>query len=293
MKMNPIRALLTQLVILPVTIILIAPMMLVAFIKVIVPNRRFRRFGTRVVIGIAEIWAWMVPRVFRLLHHTRYEVSGDLDVDRRHSYMMISNHQSWVDIPVLLEVFDGRVPFYRFFLKRELIWLPLLGMAFWALEYPFMKRYSRAYLEKHPEKRGEDLKATRKACERMRGLPATIINYPEGTRLTPAKHEKQASPYRHLLRPRAGGISFVLTSMGDQLDGLIDVTIRYPDGVPGFLQFLGNGVPRIQVHVRKLPVPEEMTRGDYQNDPEFRARFQEWVNQLWQEKDDLLEEMKD
>lgn len=290
--MNPIRALLTQLVILPATVILIIPMMLVAFIKVIVPNRRFRRFGTRVVIGIGEIWAWMVPRVFRALHHTRYEVSGDLNVDRRHSYMMISNHQSWVDIPVLLEVFDGGVPFYRFFLKRELIWLPLLGMAFWALEYPFMKRYSKAYLEKHPEKRGEDLKATRKACERMQGLPATIINYPEGTRFTPAKQEKQQSPYRNLLRPRAGGISFVLTSMGDQLDGVIDVTIRYPDGVPGFLQFLGNGVPRIQVHVRKLPVPEAMTRGDYQNDPEFRARFQAWINQLWQEKDDLLEEMK-
>ncbi|MDQ2069616.1 acyltransferase [Natronospira bacteriovora] len=290
--MNFLRGVLTQLIIIPTTVILIVPMMITALIKVLVPVRPFRRFCTRIVIGIAEIWAWVVPRTFRALHHTRYEISGDLDVDCQHSYMLICNHQTWVDIPVLLEVFDGRMPFYRFFLKKELIWLPLLGMAFWALEYPFMKRYSRAYLEKHPEKRGEDLKATKIACDRMRGLPATIINYPEGTRFTRAKHEKQGSPHRNLLRPRAGGISFVLTSMNDQLDSLIDVTIRYPDGIPGFWHFLANGVSRIQVHVRKLPIPVEMTQGDYQNDPEFRERFQEWVNRLWEEKDQLLEEMK-
>lgn len=291
--MNTLRGILSQLVIIPLTVLLLIPMLLVASIKLVVPNRRFRRFGTRVVIGIAEIWAWAVPRIFRGLHHTRYEVSGELDVDRHHSYMLIGNHQSWVDIPVLLEVLDGSVPFYRFFIKRELVWVPLLGVAFWALEYPFMKRYSRAYLERHPEKRGEDLKATRRACERMRGLPATVINYPEGTRFTPAKHDAQQSPHRHLLRPRAGGISFVLSSMGDQLDSMIDVTIRYPDGIPGFWTFLANGVPRIQVHLRQIPIPAEMTRGDYQNDPAYRQRFQEWINRLWQEKDDLLEEMKD
>ncbi len=291
--MNILRGVLSQIIIIPATVVLIVPMMLTALIKLLVPNRRFRRFGTRIVIGIAEIWAWLVVRTFRLVLQTRYEVSGDLDVDRQHSYMLVCNHQSWVDIPVLIEVFDGRAPFYRFFLKQELIWLPLLGMAFWALEYPFMKRYSKAEIRKNPEKQGRDLEATKIACERMRGLPATIINYPEGTRFTWAKHEKQDSPFTNLLRPRAGGISFVLSAMNDQLDGLIDVTIRYPGGKPGFWQFLSNRVPRVQVHVRKLPIPTEMTQGDYQNDPEFRARFQQWVNQLWEEKDQRLEKMKD
>lgn len=291
--MNPLRAIFTQLIILPLTIILIAPMMVVAFLKLLVPIRPFRRICTRIVLGIGEIWAWLVARVFRLAHQTRYEINELPAVDRDHSYLLICNHQSWADIPVLLETFDGRVPFYRFFLKKQLMWLPFLGMAFWALEYPFMRRHSKAYLEKHPEKRGEDLKATQRACEKMRGIPATIINYPEGTRCTPAKQKKQGSPYRHLLRPKAGGISFVLSSMGDQLEALLDVTIHYPDGVPGFWQFLANGVPRIQVHVEKRPLPSDMLHGDYQNDPAFRARFQDWINRLWEEKDERLESMKD
>lgn len=291
--MNPVRGILTQLVILPLTVALLIPMMLVATVKLLVPVRGFRRFCTRIVLGIGEIWAWVVVRVFRSLHRTRYVIEGDRDqVDRRHSYMVICNHQSWVDIPVLLEVFDGRLPFYRFFLKRELMWLPLLGLAFWALEYPFMRRYSRAYLEKHPEKQGEDLKATQRACDRMRGVPATIINYPEGTRFTPAKHAAQPSPYRNLLRPRAGGLSFVLSSMGDQLDALLDVTILYPDGRPGFLQFLCNGVPEVRVHVAKRPIEARWMQGDYQNDPEFRKAFQAWINELWEEKDRRLEAMK-
>lgn len=290
--MNHIRAVLSQLVILPVTIILLAPMLVVALLKVLVPVRAFRRAGTRVVLGIGQVWAWIVVRTFRLLHHTRYEISGDLDVDRDHSYLLICNHQSWVDIPVLLATFDNQVPFYRFFVKRELIWLPLLGMAFWALEYPFMRRHSKAYLAKYPERRGEDLKATQRACERMRGIPATIINYPEGTRFTPAKHARQDSPYRYLLRPKAGGISFALSSLGDQIDSVLDVTIRYPDGIPGFWEFLADGVPRIQVHVRRLELEPELIRGDYQNDPQFRTRFQQWMNQLWQEKDDHLEQLR-
>jgi len=290
--MNHLRAIISQLIILPVTVTLLIPMLLVAFGKLLLPIPVVRRFCTHVVLGIAQSWAWCVVRVFRVLHHTRYEFSGDRDVDRRHSYLLICNHQSWVDIPVLLETFNNQLPFYRFFLKRELIWLPLLGVAFWALEYPFMKRYSKEYLEKHPEKRGEDLKATQKACERMRGIPATIINYPEGTRFTPVKHQRQDSPYRHLLRPKAGGISFALSSLGDQIDSILDVTIHYPDGIPGFWEFLANGVSRIQVHVRRVSIDPELRKGDYQNDPEFRARFQQWMNRLWEEKDQLLEEMK-
>ncbi|MCP1728627.1 1-acyl-sn-glycerol-3-phosphate acyltransferase [Natronospira proteinivora] len=290
--MNQFRGLFTQLIILPVTITLIIPMMLVAILKLLIPIRVFRRRCTRIVLGIGELWAWLVTGVFRFAHQTRYEINPLPPVDRDHSYLVICNHQSWVDIPVLMAVFDGRVPFYRFFLKKQLMWLPFLGIAFWALEYPFMQRHSKAYLEKHPEKQGEDLKITQKACAKMRGIPATIINYPEGTRCTPTKQAKQGSPYKHLLRPKAGGISFVLSSMGDQLDALLDVTIHYPDGVPGFWQFLCNGVSRIQVDVQKRPLPKDLLHGDYQNDPEFRQRFQTWVNQLWEEKDQRLEAMK-
>ena len=109
------------------------------------------------------------------------------------------------------------VPFLKFFLKKELIWVPILGIAWWALDFPFMKRYSAAVLKKRPHLRGKDIEITRQACKKFKSLPVSIMNFVEGTRFTREKHDKQKSPFTHLLKPKAGGIGFVLSTMGEQL----------------------------------------------------------------------------
>jgi 1-acyl-sn-glycerol-3-phosphate acyltransferase len=189
-----------------------------------------------------------------------------------------------VDIPVLQKVFNRRIPFLRFFLKQQLIWVPLLGPAWWALDFPFMKRYSRETLARHPELRGRDREATRRACAKFRHLPVSVMNFAEGTRFTPAKHDAQASPYRHLLRPRAGGLAFVLDAMGDVLHAILDVTIVYADGPCSMADLIAGRVRDVRLHVRERPV-EPSLRGDYENDAAFRERFQAWINGLWQQKD--------
>jgi 1-acyl-sn-glycerol-3-phosphate acyltransferase len=194
-----------------------------------------------------------------------------------------------VDIPVLQQVFNRRIPFLKFFLKSQLIWVPVLGLAWWALDFPFMKRYSREQLEKHPEWRGKDVEATRKACEKYRELPVSVMNFVEGTRFTEAKHDRQKSPYRHLLHPRAGGIAFVLDAMGDMLHAVVDVTVFYPCGRPGVLDLLAGRVRRVEVSVRTIPIPPELLGGNYENDEAFRRRFQDWLNDLWASKDTNLE----
>ena len=204
---------------------------------------------------------------------------------------MISNHQSWADVPVLLHVFHGRLPFWRFFLKHGLIWMPLLGQAFWALEYPFVRHPSRETLKRHPERRGENLRTARQACAGLRGFKSTVVNFPEGALFTPERRREQRARYRNLLRPRAGGTALVLAALGDQVDALIDVTMRFPGGPPSLGRLLSNRVERVQVHVRRVQVPPEMHLGDYENDPEFRQRFQNWLNALWREKDERLERM--
>lgn len=270
------------------TIIGLVPMMLVALAKVLVPVPAFRSGCARVVMWIAEVWAEVCKGILGGLLNTRWEIRGDPQVSRDKSYLLLSNHQSWVDIAALVQVFNRRVPYYKFFLKQELIWIPLLGLAFWALDYPLMKRYSREYLEKHPEMKDRDLEVTRQACEKCRGIPVTVVNFPEGTRFTPAKHERQQSPYRHLLRPKAGGISFVMASIGDQIDGVLDVSVIYPDGVPGFWDFLSNKVKRVVVEVHQFPLDQQWVRGDYRNDPQFRERFQQWLSDFWLEKDQRI-----
>jgi 1-acyl-sn-glycerol-3-phosphate acyltransferase len=199
-----------------------------------------------------------------------------------------------VDIPALMESLNRRTPFFKFFLKKELIWVPLLGLAWWGLDYPFMKRYSKAFLEKHPELKGKDLEITKAACELFKRQPVTVVNYLEGTRFTQAKHREQQSPYRYLLKPKAGGVAFVLAALGEQLDALLDVTIVYPgDRAPGFWDLLNGSIKRVIVDIQVRPLDCALWTGSYESDPVFRQKMQDWVNQLWQQKDTRISKLRD
>ena len=267
-------------------------LLILAAIKALIPIKRFRIWISRILIVIAEQWIAVNGMLFAAFTRTRWIVDGVEGLNRGGWYLVLSNHQSWIDIPVLQRTFNRRIPFLKFFLKQQLIWVPVLGLAWWALDFPFMRRYSKETLQQHPEWRGKDKEATRKACERFRHLPVSVMNFVEGTRFTPAKHAKQESPYTNLLRPRAGGVAFVLETMGDMLQSIIDVTIVYPSGQPTLIDLLANRVSEIRVHIRQLPIPKEFISGDYENDAEFRARFQEWISALWTEKDALIAQMR-
>jgi 1-acyl-sn-glycerol-3-phosphate acyltransferase len=267
-------------------------LLILATIKAVIPIAAFRIWISKILIVIAEQWIAVNGMLFALFTRTRWIVDGLEGLNRGGWYLVLSNHQSWVDIPVLQKTFNRRIPFLKFFLKQQLIWVPMLGLAWWALDFPFMRRYSKETLAQHPELRGKDKQATRKACERFRNLPVSVMNFVEGTRFTAVKHAKQESPYSNLLRPRAGGVAFVLETMGDMLQSIIDVTIVYPNGQPTLIDMLCNRVSEIRVQVRQLPIPREFVGGDYENDAEFRARFQAWVSGIWSEKDAAIQAMR-
>ena len=167
-----------------------------------------------------------------------------------------------------------------------------MGQAWWALDFPFMKRFSKSYLEKHPEMKGKDVETTQQACEKFKHMPTSVMNFLEGTRLTPSKHEKQNSPYRHLLNPKSGGFAFALNAMGDKFQSLLDCTIVYPNGIPSFVEFMQGKVPEVVVKIREVPIPIEFCQGDYENDAEFKKRFQSWISDIWLEKDQEIEDIK-
>ena len=197
---------------------------------------------------------------------------------------MIANHQTLVDIIVLQKIFHGRIPFLKYFLKKELIWMPILGLAWWALDYPFMERYSTEVLKKKPHLKGKDIAATRKACAKFKDRPASFMNFVEGTRFTPVKYAAQNSPYKHLLKPRSGGISYVLSAMVENMRNIIDVTIVYPDGAENAWEFLSSAKSRIIIRIEVLPIDQNL-RGQDPDDPEYKKRFNIWLNALWEKKD--------
>ncbi|MDG1581151.1 acyltransferase [Pseudomonas sp. GOM6] len=275
------------------TLLLIGPLLLIALLKLAAPNRRLRALFSRGVMWVAETWAEIDKLIFAIFTPTVWDIRGGEGLRRDRSYLVVSNHQSWVDIPALVQAFNRKTPYFKFFLKQELIWVPFLGLAFWALDYPFMKRYSKAYLAKNPQMAGKDLEITKRACERFKDLNVTVVNYLEGTRCTPTKQAQQGSPYQHLLKPKAGGVAFTLAALGPQLDALLDVTLVYPgDRPPGFWALISGQVPRVIMDIRSRELDPALWAGDYENDAEFRQYVQAWVTRLWQDKDHLISELK-
>jgi len=166
-----------------------------------------------------------------------------------------------------------------------------MGLAWWALEFPFMRRHTEAYLQKHPQERGKDAAATRAACEKYALIPTSVMNFLEGTRFTPAKHARQQSPYRHLLKPKAGGLTLALDAMGERFTAVLDITIVYPQGIPTFMQFLQGRVREFVVRVRTLPVPQASAGTGQTQEQALRDTCQQWVNQLWADKDVLIDQL--
>ena len=286
-----IRGVLRGIQVVMITVFWGIPLFAVTLVKVVMPRRAWRDRCTDGVTWVASRWLEGILAACERTGPIRWELSGleGLRLDAR--YMIISNHKSWVDIIAIERALYGHIPFIAFFLKQQLIWLPIVGQACWALDFPFMKRHSPEYLRKHPEARADDLETTRRACRRFAHKPVSILNFVEGTRFTPAKQAHQGSPYRHLLKPKTGGIAFALTAMGNIFHAMLDVTVAYPERIPTMWDLLCGRVRHVVVHVRQRQVPAEFFTGDYLGDDDYRARFQAWVHNLWQEKDDLMERL--
>ena len=265
-------------------------------IKLLTPTGSSARDAmSRCAAAIAQRWAITNVVLSNLFQKIDWDIRVLADVNPKGKYLVCANHQTWNDIFALMCTFGGRAPFFKFFLKQQLIWVPVLGLAWWGLDYPFMRRSTPEQIKKNPALKGKDLETTRRACEKFRNQPVMILNFLEGTRFTPQKRENQKSPYQHLLRPKAGGFAFAMEAMGDKLDALMDITIAYPDGAVGFWEFLSGKVRRVIVEVRPLEIPSELAeglqRGQYEASSEFRSRFQKWIAGLWREKDARLTEL--
>ncbi|MCU0574162.1 MAG: acyltransferase [Syntrophobacteraceae bacterium] len=279
----PLRGALSLLVVFFNTVFWSSLLFLIALLKAVIPVPGWRVFWGRVANDVAQRWVGVNSVGLDLTKDIRWDVRGLEGLKRDRWYLLVSNHQTMVDIVVLQKVFHRKVPFLKFFLKQELFWVPVMGLAWWALDYPFMERSSSAR---------KDLDTARRACEKFKLSPVTVMNFVEGTRFTPAKHQEQSSPYEHLLKPKVGGIAVTLGAMGDLMDKVLDVTIVYPLGVMGLWPFLCAKSVDVIVHVRQIPVTGEL-QGDFFSDRELRRRFVDWLNGLWDEKDRLIGELRE
>ncbi|MFV0596427.1 acyltransferase [Shewanella sp.] len=258
-------------------------------VKMLMPAQSARNAVTSLMNRFMWAWATCNGGILYLIAKIEWDVQGLESLNKNSWYLLISNHLSGFDIAAQTYLLRNHIPMLKFFLKKELIYVPIMGLGCWALDMPFMDRTSPAKLKKNPKLKGKDLATTRRACEKFKNMPTSIINYVEGSRFTEDKRQRQDSPYRHLLRPKAGGIAFTLSAMGEQFTNLLDVTLVYPDAPDDVLFGVMNGkVRKIVVRVRALPVPQvDATR--YFSESEYRVEFQRWLNQVWAEKDEQID----
>lgn len=273
------------------TLLWFVPLVTFTLLKAVVPIARFRAVMARLAMGVGENWISFNTWLFEKVNGTRYSLHGVEGLSDTKWYLLVVNHQTWVDVIALQAAFNRRIPFLKFFVKRQLIWFPVLGLAFWALDMPFMKRHSKEYLQRHPEQKGKDLEATKRSCEKFRDTPTSVINFVEGTRFSEEKRQRRASPFRHLLPPRAGGVAVALSSMGDMFDTLLDVTVTYPEGVPTFWDVMCGRYKAARIEVMQREVEPWIVAGDYLNDREYRRRFHRWLTDIWTAKDERLAEL--
>lgn len=274
------------------TVLWSTPLLALAVVKLLMPIRKARLAITRWLMAIGENWVSGNALILGLRRSGTIGARGVADLKRNGWYLLIANHQTWSDILILQTVFNRRIPFLKFFIKQELIWFPVLGIAWWALDMPFMKRYSKSYLAKHPEKKGDDLKATQAACRKFSTTPTSVINFVEGTRFSEEKKERRGSPYDNLLPPRAGGIALAVSSMGSMFDAILDVTVVYPERVVRFWDMCCGDLRPVIIDVVKRPVDAWLLQGDYSTDREYRSAFHRWLRDIWTEKDERIRALR-
>ncbi|MBR9728179.1 acyltransferase [Shewanella intestini] len=272
------------------TIFWVIPILIFSIVKLI-PITIVRTGCSYILDNCASAWITVNTFIEACLHPLTITETGDTHFSKKQWYMVIANHQSWVDILILQRVLNRKIPFLKFFLKQELLYVPILGLAWWALDFPFMRRYSPAQLKKNPKLKGKDIEATRKACEKFKYKPVSVMNFVEGSRFSAKKHAKQASPYQHLLKPKAGGMAFALSMLGEHIDKIVNITIHYPNKVPSYWEYICGQLDDVTVDIQIMDIPTSM-RGDYINNREFKIKFQEQLTQIWEEKDTKLTALK-
>ena len=275
------------------TMVLCLPIYVVAILRVLSPNS-MKPLWTRLAMASAEMWISINNLILDSLQRLNIEVVGEPTLEPKTWYLVIANHQSWTDIVILQRVFNRKIPMLKFFIKQQLIYAPIIGIAWWVLDFPIMKRYSAMTLKKKPHLRGKDIETTKASCERFKLTPVSVLNFLEGTRFNTDKRTSQGSPYRHLLKPKSGGATMVLESLGDQLHSVLDVTLIYHDKTPSFIEFLMGHSSKITVQIEEIPMDEVKHRSATQGEGFNNRQTLSFLQERWQKKDavinDLLEQ---
>ena len=257
---------------------------LVSPLKLFSPTQKL---SYQLAAGIAGFWAdfmrWLLTTI-----QTDYVITGDR-LDPRGTYLILANHQSWIDIMMVMVVLGKGTTLPRFFMKWELVYMPVINICAGVLDFPIMRRYTQEDIKDRPELKNRDFDYAHEVLSRNPERQCVVVNYAEGTRFTPEKHRKNRSPYKHLLKPKVGGPQLALDCLRGRLDGIIDITLAYPGAKVSVWRLMAGRVPKVMIHVERIELPDGLEKP-----PETLAElkaFRGWMNSIWAKKDARIDQM--
>ena len=260
--------------------------------RALIPIKLFKISLAKFSNFIGDLTVYGLKLIMLLMHGNNIRVIDYNEAfERDEWYMAMSNHQSWADIFVLLVAANYKLPLLKFFMKRELWWIPFVFIANKTLNMPFVNRHSKEAIRKDPSLRTKDYENTVKACKRFLRSPSTIFSYAEGTRYTKEKHLDQQSPYNNLLIPKIGGMATALSAM-PKIKTLVDYSVVYESEKRDAWSFLCGDMNKVQILVKKYEIPEKLKEKNYLNDGQYREDFKMWIEDIWQQKDKNIDGLK-
>ena len=258
--------------------------------RAVIPLKSFKLFLAKISNQIGDLTVYGLKLIMLLMHGNNIQVINNEKYDMNKWYMAMSNHQSWADIFVLLTVANKKIPLLKFFMKKELWWIPFVFLANKTLNMPFVNRHSKKAIEKNPSLRTKDYENTLKSCKRFLRAPSTIFSYAEGTRFTSEKHKAQNSKYKNLLQPKIGGMATALSAM-PEIDTLINFSVVYKSKKRSAWFFLNGEMKDVKVFIKSYKIPENLKNRNYGSDHLYREEFKEWIEEIWDEKDRKIDEL--
>ena len=256
-------------------------------IKFFLPLTALKVLFTKFIIKVGELWIFTNKIWVKALHNPKWQIIGKENIKSDGWTIATSNHQSFADIFLLQDITNRKMPMLKFFMKHVLIYVPVIGLSWWALDMPFLKRYTKKQLENNPELHGKDVREMKRALKHYALYPVTVFSFAEGTRVTIKKNLHQKSPFKNLLKPKEGGLATAL-SLVNEIDSLIDFTIKFDTKKRSFWDYLCGRMNSVKVIIREIKIPAKFLNIDLLENKILRSEFKDWLHDIWYEKDTLI-----
>lgn len=269
------------------TFILSCLLIPLGIIKFFLPITALKVLFTKFIIKVGELWIFTNKIWVKALHNPKWQIIGKENIKSNGWTIATSNHQSFADIFLLQDITNRKMPMLKFFMKYVLIYVPVIGLSWWALDMPFLKRYTKKQLEKNPELSGKDVREMKRALKHYALYPVTVFSFAEGTRFTIKKNLHQKSPFKNLLKPKEGGLATAL-SLVNEIDSLIDFTIKFDTKKRSFWDYLCGRMNSVKVIIRDIKIPEKFLNTNLLENKILRSEFKDWLHNIWNEKDTLI-----